>query len=227
MVGSRIARRRCAPVRNFTVHDMPQRSPEWYQARLGLLTGSCADAVIAERKRGTGELKARKQLRLRLAAERLTKLSAEDQFVTAAMQRGIDMEPLAFSAYEAMTGLTAHPVGFVTHDLLKAGCSPDGRIGDFEGILELKCPAMTTHVDYLCEGKLPDEYRGQVLHALWLTGARWCDFCSFDDRFDESLELFRVRVERNDFEVAIYGRTAEAFLAEVDELVAKLGRIAA
>lgn len=204
------------------VHDVPQRSVEWFQLRLGLLTGSCAAAVIAERKRGTGELKERATLRRRLVCERLTSLSAESTFQSEEMKRGADMESAAFAAYEARTRQIVQRVGFVTHDTLAAGCSPDGYIGNWEGVLELKCPKQTTHYEYMQAGVVPDEYRGQVVHALWVTGAQWLDFCSFDPRFPASLELFIVRYPRIELEMAAYGSTVEKFLSDCDAEVAAM-----
>lgn len=198
------------------VHDVEQRSEEWRRLRLGLLTGSCAEAVIAERKRGTGELKERATLRRRLVCERLTGLCAEGTYQSDDMKRGSDMEPAAFAAYEARTRQIVQRVGFVTHDTLAAGCSPDGYVGEWEGVIELKCPKQTTHYEYRTAGVLPDEYRGQVLHAMFITGARWVDFCSFDPRFKSPLDLFIVRYKRNDIEMAAYGSTVKKFLEEVD-----------
>lgn len=210
---------------SFTPLFMPQRSAEWYQARLGLLTGSCADAVIAERKRGTGELQARAQLRRRLVCERLTGLSSDGTYQSDDMQRGNDLEPLAFAAYEARAGQIVQRVGFVKHDVYATGCSPDGFVGEWEGLIELKCPKSTTHLEYLQAGVLPSEYRGQILHALWLTGAQWCDFCSFDDRFPDGLELFVYRVPRVEFDVLTYETTALKFLEEVGADLAAVERL--
>lgn len=206
----------------FTVHDMLQRSPEWYAARVGLLTGSCAGDVLAVRKRGTGELAARKDLRRRLVAERVTGQSAEDTFQTRDMERGILLEADAFFAYECATGQGVQRVGFVTHNELKTGGSPDGYIGNWEGCLELKVPRSTTHLSYLQAGVLPDDYRAQCLHALWLTGAHWIDFCSFDPRFPEPLQLFRVRLERSEAEMAAYELAVTLFLDEVAADIAQL-----
>lgn len=207
---------------NFTPHFIEQRTPEWYHLRVGKLTGSCANHVIKERQRGSGELKAKTDLRRRLVAERLTGLSVETTFVSDAMQHGIDLEPAAFVAYEAETGQIVNRVGFVTHLTLQAGCSPDGYVGEWEGLIELKCPLSATHLEYIQGGTIPDEYRGQLLHALWITGAPWIDFCSFDERFPEHLQLFRCRLERNEFELAAYGRAVEGFLHEVDAQVKRL-----
>jgi hypothetical protein len=209
---------------NFTVHDMPQRSPAWFAARIGLLTGSCADAIIAERKRGTGELAIRRDLRRRIVCERVTGLAVDDvPFLPAHMQRGEELEPAAFAAYETQTGQMVNRVGFVSHMTLNAGCSPDGFIGNWEGVLELKCPKSMTHLTYF---EAPDlfrqEYLGQALHALWLTGAQWCDLCSFDDRFPASMELVRVRIKREDLDLVAYELAVSLFLTEVDQAVEKV-----
>jgi len=209
---------------NFTVHDVAQRSPEWFALRVGLLTGSCAGAVIQERKRGTWELAVRRDLRKRLVCERLTGLGVDDvPYLPHYMQRGADLEPAAFAAYEAQTGLVVNSVGFVSHPTLKAGCSPDGHVGVFTGIVELKCPKSATHLDYfLSPETLRQEYFGQALHAIWLTGARWCDICSFDDRFKPELELVRVRVDSADLDLAAYELAVTLFLSEVEVEVEKV-----
>jgi hypothetical protein len=203
----------------FTPHDIRQRSPEWFQLRIGLVTGSCADAIIAVRKKGTGELEVRKSLRRRLVAERITGLPVDETpFLPAHMERGMELEPQAFAAYEAVTAQIAKRVGFVSHNTMKTGASPDGYVGEWDGehgLIELKVPKITTHLEYLQDGVVPDCYRGQILHGMWLTGAAWCDFCSFDPRYPESIELFRVRVERDQEAIDAYGLALALFLSEV------------
>jgi len=70
--------------------------------------------------------------------------------------------------------------GFLEHDTLMAGCSLDGHVGDFEGLVEIKCPQAATHLDYLKTGTIPGDYYKQITHALWITGAQWCDWLSFN-----------------------------------------------
>jgi len=198
----------------FRVLDLPQRSAEWFQARLGRLTGSCAGEMLAQIK--TGEAAARRDLRLRLVCERLTQQSQEDGYVNAVMQRGIDLEPLARAAYEARTGQMVEQTGFLAHPSLMTGCSLDGHLGEFETVVCLKCPKSSTHLGYLRAGVLPAAYIPQCLHELWITGARFYDFLSFDDRFPAALQTFYVRLSRNEAAVEDYARKALAFLEEVD-----------
>jgi hypothetical protein len=198
----------------FHVIEAEQRSPEWFAARLGKLTGSRASDMLATIK--SGEATARRDYRMQLICERLTGQPQEDVFVNAAMQRGIDCEPLAFRAYEAETGQLVQRTGFLIHKEHEAGCSLDGHVGDFDGLIELKCPKSATHLRYLRSNVVPAEHIPQILHNLWITGAAWCDFVSFDDRFDAPLTLWIKRVERNEQAIAEYAIKALAFLAEVE-----------
>jgi len=85
----------------------------------------------------SGEAAARRDYRMQLVCERLTGQLQEDGFINAAMQRGIDLEPAAFAAYESLTGDMAQRSGFLSHNVHQAGCSLDGHVGDFEGIVEI------------------------------------------------------------------------------------------
>lgn len=208
--------------------DCEQRSPDWFKVRLGKLTGSVAGDMLATIK--SGEAAKRRDLRVRLVCERLTGESQEDGYTNAAMQRGIDKEPAALAAYEAVTGFVAWPTGFCEHDELLAGCSLDGQVQDFAGIVELKCPKSSTHLSYIKAGKAPADYLPQITHNLWITGAAWCDFVSFDDRFPAALQLVRYRVMREDVDLKAYELAARLFLdevaAEVDALKGRIGAAA-
>jgi len=194
-----------------------QRSDEWRQARLGRVTGSRAADVLATIK--SGEAAKRRDYRIELVCERLTGLPAEEGFVSADMRRGTELEPIAFVRYEALTGQIVRRTGFVSHTGVMVGCSLDGDVGDLAGIVELKCPKMATHWRYLRAGTMPAEHRAQVIHSLWVTGAAWADFVSFDDRFPVALQVFRMRLDRDAVtaEIDTYAAAAEQFLREVDD----------
>jgi putative phage-type endonuclease len=201
------------------IHDVQQRTPEWHALRCGKVTGSAAHAILAIRKKGTGELAIRRDMRQRLVVERLTGIPANDlPYLPKDMQHGVDCEPEAFAAYEAQGALVMR-VGFVEHDELMAGCSPDGSVNDFEGLIELKCPSSAVHMEYLKADAIPEEYYAQLVHSLWITGAQWADFCSFDPRFPEPLRLFRKRLERSAVDLPAYELAVRLFLEEVDKEV--------
>lgn len=211
-------------LRHFTAHTVEQRTDEWRQLRAGRVTGSAAEALLAERKKGTGELAVRRNLRQQLVVERLTGSPVDDSAGRgAAVQRGIDSESAAFCAYEARTGQMVKRVGFLAHDTLAAGASLDGYVGDYVGILECKCPTSAVHLEYLMGGVVPDTYRGQIFHNLYVSGAAWCDFVSYDDRFiDPALRLFVVRVNRDETQMKAYEVMLRTFLNEVDAEVERV-----
>lgn len=198
----------------FTVIEAEQRSEAWFKARCGRLCASQAKDMLATIK--SGEAAARRDLRLKLTCERLTGVPQEDSYINSDMQRGIDLEADAIAAYEAQTGNLVQRVGFIQHNELMAGCSPDGIIDDFRGGVEVKVPRSATHLRYLMNGNLPAEYQPQILHSLCITGCEYWDFVSWDPRFPEPLQLFTVRVPRFEFNVMAYERTLRAFLVEVD-----------
>lgn len=210
---------------NFIIHECDQRSAEWFQARAGKLTGSCAWLVTDFLKTGAkGESAKRRDYRMQLVCERLTGLpEIDDKSDIPAVARGIALEPAAFAAYEALTGNMAHKTGFLSHKTHPMGCSLDGHIDNFVGILEIKCPKTATHLGYWKgPNTAPADYLPQIAHNLYVTGAQWCDFLSFDDRLPADLQTFLVRVKREDVDIAAYEKAALQFLAEVDAEVKEL-----
>lgn len=205
----------------FTIHAAEQRSAEWFQSRLGRLTGSRAADALSFLKGGK-ESAARRDYRMELVCERLTGKADEDGFVSDSMQRGIDLEPAALMAYEQLTGAVAQPSGFLALNDVMAGCSLDGQIDNFTGILEIKCPKTATHLGYRKLSTAPDDYLPQITHNLWVTGAQWCDFLTFDDRLPAELQTALVRVKRSEVDIDGYEKAAKAFLAEVDAEVESL-----
>lgn len=211
-------------MRPFSVIAAEQRSAAWKLARCGRLTASRAKDMLSAIK--AGEAAARRDLRLQLVVERLTSEPQDDVYVNADMQRGMDLEADAFAAYEAVTGQMASRCGFVAHNTLMTGCSPDGVLDDFAGILELKVPRSATHLRYLRAGTVPAEHDAQITHSLWVTGAAYCDFLSFDPRYPSHLQTFYLRVARDEAAIAAYAAKALAFLAEVETECAAVATMA-
>lgn len=199
---------------NFKIIDAPQRSPAWFAARAGRLTGSCAADMLAKIK--SGEAAGRRNLRVRLVLERLTGRPQEANFVSAAMQDGIDREPLAFAAYEAFTGEVVERTGFLAHTIHLAGCSLDGHIGKFDKLLSIKCRQPAAHLEFLKSGKIPADSLAQMRHELWITGAQAHDYFSWNPDFPEALQSRVVTLTRDKAEIPEYEGLALAFLAEVE-----------
>lgn len=202
--------------------EIVQRTPEWYQARLGLVTASRVYEVLARQKSGK-PYAARANYAAELIAERLSGEPAVS-FVSAAMQWGIDRESDARTAYEFYHDVTVTEIGFVHHPALDAGASPDGLVGD-DGLIEIKCPNTATHIETLRTGAIDPAYLDQMQWQMACTGRQWCDFISFDPRMPESMAMWVRRHQRDDARIAEMEAEVAAFLCEVDAAIADLRRL--
>jgi putative phage-type endonuclease len=204
--------------------QVEQRSEEWFAARLGKVTASKVADVMAKTK--TGYSATREAYMTQLVCERLSGQKAES-FTNAAIQHGIDTEPLARSAYEAYADVMVEEVGFVKHPRIEmAGASPDGYVGLF-GAIEIKAPQTNTHIDTLLTEVIPTKYYAQMQFQMACAQRQWCDFVSFDPRIRQDLQLFVKRVEFDAPYVAMLEEEVIKFLKEVDEKVNKLNNLKA
>jgi putative phage-type endonuclease len=200
---------------------MEQRSDEWFAARLGRVTASRINDVMAGKTTA-----ARQNYITQLVVERLTKKQGES-FTNAAMQWGTETEPLARAAYEAHTSVLVDEVGIIYHPTIEmAGASPDGLIGE-DGMLEIKCPNTTTHIETLLSESHDKKYFNQMQWQMACTGRQWCDFVSFDPRMPDDLQLFVSRVNRDDEHIAKLEQAVQEFLTEVASKVDQLLKVKA
>lgn len=154
--------------------DVPQGSLEWHQARLGRPTASNFDNLVTSIG---AQSKQRQKYMYKLAGERVSGV-VEESYQNANMLRGTATEEEARKFYEFTTGEVVTKVGFCLSDCGRYGASPDALVGE-EGLLEIKCPTLAVHVEYLLEGKLPTAYIQQTQGQLFVTGRKWSDFLSY------------------------------------------------
>jgi putative phage-type endonuclease len=196
-----------------------QRTPEWFAIRCGKVTASRIADVMARTKSGYGASRA--NYKAQLVCERLTGC-VEPSYTNAAMQWGIDKEAEARDAYRMHHLCDVSEVAFIDHPTIAmSGASPDGLIGD-DGMVEIKCPSSSTHIDTLLGGGFADKYVKQGLWQLACTGREWVDLVSYDPRLPDSMRLFIQRITRDDALIADLEREVTAFLAEIDDTVAQL-----
>lgn len=187
-----------------------QRSPEWFQARLGIPTASNFDRLITS----TGKPSASADGYInQLVAERVTGAAVEVK-VTDAMQRGTDLEPEARSLFEFVTDLLVTEAPLCMHDILDVGASPDAFVGN-DSLLEIKCPSGHTHVEYLRDGCLPSKYIAQVQGQLWITNRESCHFFSYHPDFKPLM----VVVNRDEVFIAKLEIEVTKATSKISELV--------
>lgn len=196
-----------------------QRTPEWFEARLGRVTASRVADMMARTKTGYGASRA--NYMAELICERLTGKQSE-RFSSAAMAWGTETEPQARAVYTLTTGNSVEETGFALHhEISDLGASPDGLIGE-DGLVEIKAPNTATHIDTLLSETVPQKYVLQMQTQMACTGRQWCDFVSFDPRLPDEMQLFIRRVDRDDELIAEIEREASAFLAEIETKMAAL-----
>ena len=178
---------------NLITLDCEQGTDEWLTARLGIVTGTGFENIVT-----AGGKKSGSQIKYmaKLIEESILGLP-EKSFKSASMERGNELEPLARMAYEFETGYSVQQVGGVYLDENReVMVSPDGLIPELHKGLEIKCPKMSTHIQYTLEGCLPSEYVIQVQANLWVTGYDTWDFVSYCPEYQKQT-LFLLTVERD------------------------------
>lgn len=192
---------------------MQQRSDEWFKARAGNATASRFGDVMATGKNGN-TLAGYKNYLAQLVIERLTGQPV-DIYQSKEMLWGTEYEPTARLFYELATGDSVEETGFLKHDELAAGASPDGLVNS-DGLVEIKCPNTSTHLETLHSEKVPKQYYWQMQGQMWITGRAWCDYVSFDPRLPENARLKIIRVNRNQDDIDLLQVTVKKFLDEVE-----------
>jgi exodeoxyribonuclease (lambda-induced) len=193
----------------------------WLARRAGQLTASKMLAAMSFKKDGTSTAQRADLIRETLA-ERLTGESVR-HYVSPAMLHGIEYEEEARREYEADTGnLVARPIPDLMpyqHPAIEfLAASHDGFVGH-DGMVEIKCPTTSTHINWVLAGAVPEEYRPQMVVELECCRRAWCDFVSYDPRIrDEKRRLFVRRYTPTDEERAKVLDAARKFLAEVDAM---------
>ena len=200
--------------------DAVQGTPEWLAARAGRVTASMISAVLMK-----PETAGYRDYQAQLVAEILTGKPQGSNYTNPNMQFGTENEPLARSAYEAHTGFSVDEVGMVIHPKIKrAGASPDGLVGD-SGLVEIKCPKLSTHLWYRIDGVVPAAYKNQMMFQMACTGRDWCDFVSFRPDLPEHLQLFIVRYKRDLARILELETAAMVFLNAVGQMINQLNEV--
>ncbi|MBS6673673.1 MAG: YqaJ viral recombinase family protein [Haemophilus paraphrohaemolyticus] len=196
-----------------------QGTPEWFEQRRGKVTASRIADLMAKTKSGYSA--SRQNYLMQLLCERLTG-KIEEGYKSAAMQRGNDLEAEARNWYQLETGESVEEVSFIDHPKINfAGASPDGLVGA-EGLIEIKCPNTATHIETLRKKEPIDRYYKQMQWQMAVTGRKWCDFVSFDNRLPDNLAYFCKRIPRDEAVIQEIEQEVQAFLLELDVTVAEL-----
>lgn len=180
---------------------MEQGSDEWLNARKGRATASEFDKILTP----TGKLSKQSLSYMRKLARECVIDDPQAFAGNKFTEWGHDYEPEAADVFAELSGLDVREVGFcISEHNPVLGCSPDrliksrderGAEGDWCAGLEIKCPQVDTHVNYLLANELPAKYKLQVHGSMAVTGLKKWFFVSYFP----GLNPLVVEVERDEF----------------------------
>lgn len=197
------------------IHDFEQNSPEWYAARMGIITASTFPKVLTAK---TMKLSASaEEIENRIVAEILTSGDNEGFSGNMWTERGHDLEPDAVALYEMTTGNSTTEVGFITNGEKTIGCSPDRLVGK-DGGLEIKCPAAHTHIASYLSGSVADDHKQQVQGTLMITKRKWWDVMSYHPELPPSI----VRVKHDEEYIGHLEDALNQMVANIQNKISKL-----
>ena len=193
--------------------DLTQGTPEWIEARRGMITASEMKLILTPGKLQVADNDKSRAHLWELLAQRITGF-VDPHYVSDDMLRGAAEE--AEGRYYYSTHF--HPVeecGFITNDELGCviGYSPDGLVGD-DGLIEVKSRRQHFQVETLLTREVPAEFMLQLQTGLMVSGRRWIDFV----QFSAGLPLFVQRVYPDEDVQAAIVVAATAF---ADKLLTK------
>jgi len=237
--------------------DLKQGDDIWHEHRWGCVTGTRIESAVGacfsaakgqwvlggntwefdgdklvcvkEGKQTKASRSKQETLLLELVSERQSSLEIDD-YCSADMERGNDLEPFSGEAASDRHGIKLLTCGMLQSDTLPAfKYSPDfvcfNGEGNIVGGYETKSKAGKKHIEYLMADEVPSEHLLQCLCPMIMDDCvKWWIFGHFDDR-NQINNLFTKGIKRENYEDFIQEARAIliTFLSEVDATVEKLG----
>lgn len=181
-----------------------QRTQEWRKDRFGKFTSSEIYKLMGIR--GLGETG--KTYAIEKAIEELYG-EMEENFTTYDMQRGIELEPLAFAKFQDLKEPEFIEVNKCNFFKLSdhSGSSPDGLVSD-NAVLEIKCPKSTTFFELVATEEVDKKYFFQMQHQMMTTGKEKAYFFNYlvhegnefwheivVERCEKTISIMKERIE--------------------------------
>lgn len=191
-------------------YNIVQGTDEWFDIKRGKFGASSAAELLM-----TPGTAGYQKLINKIVFERVTGKSVE-QYSNGWMERGLELEPEAISEYELATFNKVNRVGYVASNEW-IGCSPDGLIGEY-GIIQIKCPAWNTQLEYYFSGQVPVNYYKQCQFELFVTDRKHNIFYSYHP----GLKPFIFKIERDEEMINQIKSKLQESIKLVEHRIAKL-----
>ena len=175
-------------------YDIIQGDINWHSLRWARISGTSADLFLKlNTAKGFALEKESKDMDLsklkdfdRIMSEKRSEFVLQDEgFISEAMQRGKDLEPLARQELINETGVPFVEAGFIERTATH-GHSPDGITEDMKKGCEIKCLGGANHNKITRTGELPREYLAQCINMFaCVQELEELYFCSFNPDFKD------------------------------------------
>jgi exodeoxyribonuclease (lambda-induced) len=196
--------------KNIKFHDIQQNTDEWFSIRLGKFTASKCKDLFASKTTATYN-----NLINCVAFERVTGERPEF-FKSDYMLRGNELESDAISEYQKLHFVKCHNGGFFEYNEW-VGASPDALVGT-DGLVQVKCPSYSTHIDVILTNNAPSEYVKQVQFEMMCTDRVWCDLFFFHP----NLKPVIIRVNRDEAFIELIKNELETAIKKEELIIEKI-----
>ena len=195
--------------------QLVQGTPEWLQARCGMLSASTIGKLVTPTLKLADNDTSRTLVET-LAIERMTG-HVEYMHPTWDMQRGTNDEPWARDVYaEKVATEPVAEVGFMvrTNGGRQLGYSPDGLVGE-RGLIEVKSRKPHVQARTIMTDTVPTENVAQLKTGLHVSGRDWIDYISYRD----GMHLYVKRVYLDPIWIDLIERAHKKFEQDVADFI--------
>ncbi len=159
--------------------DVTQGSDTWKEMRRNHITSTDSSIIMNVNPHCSP---------LKLWTQKIQGTEIESNY---AMERGTRLEPLARDWASNILQEDLYPKVVVSEEFPWAMSSLDGISTDEKTLIEIKCPGKKVH-NLAKQGHIPDYYKCQIQHHLFVTGCERCHYISYDNFYGESFSDYRT-----------------------------------
>ncbi len=177
---------------------LEQRSSEWFEARRGKFTASNISRLLGvfTHKKTKDSIN---NFAFEKAVEEIYGIEEEGLYLSKDLQRGIDLEPMAFNLVKKLKGfefLTVSESTFIPYSD-SSGASPDGYISNNTN-LEIKCPRRNKFFKVVANGhsEITPQYNAQMQMQMLCTGTD--KTCFFNYYIENGIEYWHELIVERD-----------------------------
>jgi exodeoxyribonuclease (lambda-induced) len=202
----------------FNPAQVQQKSADWHTMKLGVLSASNADKIVAKR-----DSEGRQSYMASLISQ-ICSCTLPDELPFKQLEHGNLYEPAARDALSAALGFVEiKELPFMYMDnSLRIGVSPDGVFD--ETVVEIKAPFnVENYIKFAAFGGNKKAWKWQAQFQLFATKAEQHIFCQYDPRMVLCNNLHYSVTEKSEADQLTLSDAIPQFIADMNEALNSLG----